>query len=90
MAFSMMIVGASFAVSKFTPIKVGYDGAKNAGIFNTSKGYIATSKSAKKIAMYKAKQSLVKTTIIQGTSGYALFTVGTNFTSWGKNQLIGW
>ena len=58
--------------------------------YHTSKGYIATSKSAKKIAMYKAKQSLVKKTILQGTGGYALFTTNQNFTSWGLNQLLGW
>ena len=90
MAFSMVMVGASSALSKFSPIKVGYDGINNAGIYNTSKGYIATAKSAKKIAMYKAKQSLVKKTILQGTSGYALFTASQNFTSRGLNQLLGW
>ena len=90
MAFSMVMVGASSALSEFSPIKVGYDGINNAGIYNTSKGYIATAKSAKKIAMYKAKQSLVKKTILQGTGGYALFTASQNFTSWGLNQLLGW
>lgn len=40
--------------------------------------------------MYKAKQSLVKKTTLQGTGGYALFTVSQNFTSWGLNQLLGW
>lgn len=90
MAFSMVMVGASSALSKFSPIKVGYDGINNAGIYNTSEGYIATAKSAKKIAMYKAKQSLVKKTILQGTGGYALFTASQNFTSWGLNQLLGW
>ena len=90
MAFSMLMVGASSALCKFSPIKVGYDGINNAGIYNTSKGYIATANSAKKIAMYKAKQSLVKKTILQGTGGYALFTASQNFTSWGLNQLLGW
>ena len=90
MAFSMVMVGASSALDKFSPIKVGYDGINNAGIYNTSKGYIATAKSANKIAMYKAKQSLVKKTILQGTGGYALFTAIQNFTSWGLNKLLGW
>ena len=90
MAFSIIMVGASTTMSKFTPIKVGYDGINNAGIYNTSKCYLETAKSAKKIARYKAKQALVKKTILQGTGGYAIFTVGQNFSLWGLNQLLGW
>lgn len=88
--FNMAMVGASAALSKFSPIKVGFNAKKNAGIFNKSAGFLETAKSAKKIARYKANQSNVIKSIIQGTVGYALFTTAQNFTSWGLNNLLGW
>lgn len=60
MAFSMAMVGASSVLSKFSPIKVGYDGINNAGIYNTSKSYIATAKSAKKSPCIKLNNHLLK------------------------------
>ena len=68
-------------------IPSGFNARNLSGIWRTSATKLATAQSAKKIAMYQAKQVLVKSTIIKGTIGYIASTIGSSAISYGLDWL---
>lgn len=65
----------------------GFNAKNLNGIWKTSTAKLATAQSAKKIAMYQGKQAIVKSTIIKGSIGYILSTIGTSGVSYVFDEL---
>ena len=85
-------IAAAVIFSKIMPSN--FDGHEMAGIYNTSKGYLKSLKSAKKIALYTSKIKMVRKTIIKKSILYALGSIATSAIQTGLNytvnNFLGW
>ncbi|MCU0104547.1 RHS repeat-associated core domain-containing protein [Acholeplasma vituli] len=86
-AEAWLSIGLGFS-GRFIPSS-GFNAKNLSGVWKTSSSKLATAQSAKKIAMYEAKRTLVKSTIKKGSVGYIVSTIGTSSINYLFDEL-GW
>lgn len=90
----VVLSGAIFGAVDGALLPSNFDAKKMTGVYNTSKGYVKSLKSLKKIGMYKGKMKAVIKTIAKKSSIYAGASFGAsgaqNYAEYVADDILGW